>query len=125
MIKIYLSVLASLALLVAAPASAHHSASSFDRTKPIAVSGTVKLFRWTNPHSWITLAVPDGKGGSEEWKVEGPSVSIMARNGWKSSSLKVGDRVRLLVAPNRDGSKGGEFLSVTKADGTVLRFGIV
>lgn len=116
---------AALALGVPGAAMAHHSAASFDRSKPLVVAGTLKVFEWANPHTWMTVTVPDGKGGSEEWRLEGPSVSILARNGWKKDSVKPGEQIRLLVAPNRDGSKGGEFLTVKKADGTVLKFGIV
>jgi len=117
----------AVALMMAVPgtAIAHHSAASFDRSKPLVVAGTLKVFEWANPHTWMTVTVPDGKGGGEEWRLEGPSVSILARNGWKKDSVKPGEQIRLLVAPNRDGSKGGEFLTVKKADGTVLKFGIV
>lgn len=106
-------------------ALAHHSAASFDRSKALVVSGTLKAFQWANPHTWIDLTVPDGKGGTQDWRLEGPSVSILARNGWKKTSITPGEKLRMLVAPNRDGSNGGEFLTVKKADGTTLKFGII
>lgn len=123
----FVRLIAGVALAVATPVAveAHHSAAAFDRSKPISVTGTLKSFEWANPHTWITLVVPDGKGGSEDWRLEGPSVSILARNGWKKDSIATGDKLRLVVAPNRDGSKGGEFLVVKKTDGTTLKFGIV
>ncbi|WP_068086423.1 DUF6152 family protein [Novosphingobium rosa] len=125
--KLAVAMAAVLAATAAVPdaAMAHHSAAAFDRSKPLVVGGTLKVFDWTNPHTWITLVVPDGKGGNEEWRLEGPSISILARNGWKRDSIQPGEKIRLLVAPNRDGSKGGEFLTVKKADGTTLKFGIV
>ncbi|WP_313803736.1 DUF6152 family protein [Sphingobium sp.] len=113
------------AAAVPAVGIAHHSAAAFDRSKPIVVAGTMKKFQWANPHTWIDLTVPDGKGGTQNWRLEGPSVSILARNGWKKDSIRPGEKIRLLVAPNRDGSNGGEFLTVKKADGSVLKFGIV
>jgi len=117
--------LAVVAATASLPASAHHSAAAFDRSKPIVVAGTLKNFQWANPHTWIDLTVPNGSGGSEDWRLEGPSVSILARNGWKKTSIAPGDKLRLLVAPNRDGTKGGEFLTVKKFDGTTLKFGII
>src|SRR4051794_35604916 len=39
------------ALLLTAPALAHHSGAMFDRTKEVTIAGTVKDFQWTNPHS--------------------------------------------------------------------------
>ena len=43
--------------LSAAPlgAQAHHSYSMFDRAKTVTLTGTVKQYQWTNPHSWIQL----------------------------------------------------------------------
>ena len=111
--------------LPATAAMAHHSAVAFDRSNPITLTGKVIKFQWANPHAWIDVAVPDGKGGTDTWRVEGPSVSILARNDWKRDSIKPGETIRLLVAPNRDGSNGGEFLVVKKADGTILKFGII
>ena len=44
------------------PVFAHHSPAAFDRTKEVTLVGTVKEFRWQNPHTWIEVNVPDGKG---------------------------------------------------------------
>ena len=41
------------------PAFAHHSPAAFDRTKKVTLVGTVKEFRWQNPHTWIEVEVPD------------------------------------------------------------------
>jgi hypothetical protein len=103
-------------------AHAHHSAAAFDRQHPYTMSGTIKEFLWSNPHIWMKVLVPNGKGGSDEYELEGPGVSALARNGWNSKSLKSGDTVRLLVAPYRDGSKRGEFMALWKADGTQMKF---
>ena len=116
------------ALTVVAPLSrlsAHHSPAAFDRSQTIIVTGTVKKFAWANPHSWLYMQVPDGKGGDEQWTLEGGSVPVMARNGWTAKSIQTGQKVRVLVAPRKDGTNGGEFLSVTFADGKVLAFGII
>jgi hypothetical protein len=46
-----------LALLPAAPVSAHHGWSSFDTRYAYYVVGTVAYVRWGNPHSEVTLQV--------------------------------------------------------------------
>ena len=112
-------------LFIAVHASAHHSASAFDRSSPLIVMGTVEEFRWTNPHSWVTVQVPNDEGGYDKWVLEGGSTPIMVRNGWTADSLKPGQWVKCLIAPNRDGSTGGELLSVTFKDGSVLAFGVI
>ena len=116
---------AMLFCLLSGVSLAHHSPAAFDRTNPLLVEGTVEEFKWTNPHSWLFVQVPNDNGGTDKWSLEGGSTSVMIRNGWKSSSLQPGMKVKALIAPNRDGSNGGELLSVTFEDGKVLAFGII
>jgi hypothetical protein len=119
------------AAAVTLSAGAHHAATVFDRSKPVIVTGVVKEFRWTSPHAWIYLDVPraansPGNAPHDAWAFEGASISVMVRNGWKSNSLRPGDHVRILAAPRKDGTQGGEFLSVTLTEsGKVLRLGII
>jgi hypothetical protein len=105
---------------LAAPAYAHHSGAMFDRDKTVELVGTIVSFGWTNPHSWIEIDVPNSSGGSDKWGVECNSPNNMARSGWRSTTLKPGDQVTISVHPLRDGTKGGRFISVKLADGTVL-----
>jgi hypothetical protein len=100
------------------PASAHHSFAMFDRTKETPLTGVVKAFQWTNPHSWIQLVVTDASGKSVEWSLEGGSPSVLSRNGWKRTTLRPGDKVKVLINPLKDGAPGGTFLEVTKEDGS-------
>ena len=107
-------------LLMSAPVLAHHSAAGIDRTKTQVVTGTVKEFRWTNPHSWIDLDVADDKGVTQTWSVEMTSPAFLVRAGWKSSTIKAGDKVSITLRPFRNGDQGGLFVSVTLPDGRVL-----
>ncbi len=110
--------LAFAALAAAAPpAQAHHSFAMFDREHPAPVSGTVKDFQWTNPHVWIQVLVPGADGAQEEWGVECTSVNFMRRQGWDRSSLKAGDKVRMLIFPLKDGSHGGQFNKLVELNG--------
>lgn len=107
-------------VLATAAASAHHSSAGIDRTKTVTLNGTVKEFRWANPHSWIDLDVPNAKGAVDTWSIEMTSPTFLLRSGWKSTTLKTGDKVSVTVRPMRDGSPGGLFVSVTLPDGRVL-----
>jgi hypothetical protein len=40
--------------------------------------------------------------------------------GWKRTSLKQGDRVRIYVHPLRSGTRGGAYAGVILADGSTL-----
>jgi hypothetical protein len=109
-----------LGLWVGAPVWAHHSMAGFDRTKTVNVVGTVKQFKWANPHAWIEMEIPNAKGGVESWNVEMTSPAVLIRAGWKSSTLKPGDKVSVAAHPQVSGEPGGIFVSVTLADGTTL-----
>ena len=89
----------------------------YDLSTRATLTGVVKDFLWANPHCWITLAVPDGKGGTEDWTLEGGSVSILVRNGWRANSIAVGDKVELLISTRRDKKPGGEFYTVLEKNG--------
>ena len=112
-------VIAGLLLGGAAPARAHHSGAGVDRTRTVTITGIVKDFRWTNPHSWIDLEVTDGTG-TALWSVEMNPPPFLIRAGWKSSTLKAGDKVSVTLNPIRTGEPGGIFVSVALADGRVL-----
>jgi hypothetical protein len=112
--------IAAVFFALAAPVFAHHSGAMFDRDKTVELVGTVVSFGWTNPHSWIEIEVPNSSGGTDKWGVECNSPNNMARSGWRSTTLKPGDQVTISVHPLRSGEKGGRFISVKLADGTVL-----
>jgi hypothetical protein len=112
--------LVALILLVAGSASAHHSFAMFDRSKETTLVGVVQEFQWTNPHSWIEIDVPNEGGGTDKWSIECNSPNNLARQGWKSSSIKAGDKISVVIWPLRSGEKGGLFISLTLPDGQVL-----
>jgi len=103
-----------------APALAHHSPAPFDRTKEVTLNGTVKEFRWQNPHTWIEVNVPDGKGKVVLWGVELTSPTYLIRAGWKSNIIKPGDKVTVIVNPIRTGEPAGIFRKLILADGREL-----
>jgi len=106
--------------IAGASVAAHHSPVMFDRTVTKTLVGTAVEFAWTNPHSSIQIDVPNDKGGVDRWGVELGSPQSMARNGWRSSSVKPGDKVTVVVNPLKSGEFGGIFVSITLADGRKL-----
>ena len=107
----------ALALFTAGSAWAHHTAAGIDRTKTVTVEGTVKQFKWANPHSWIEVAVPDNKGGVALWNAEMTAPAGLVRAGWKSTTVKPGDKVKIVLRPMIDGTPGGLFVSITLPTG--------
>ena len=94
----------------------------FDRERTIVIKGVVREFQWTNPHTWIQVIVTDETGKQTEWSLEGGSPGILSRNGWKRTSLKAGDRITVEIYPLKDGTPGGSFIEITKADGSRLYY---
>jgi len=105
------------ACVVGAQAQSHHSVAAFDRQNPATLTGTVREFKYTNPHTWIYLMVPDGKGGETQWDLEGGAVNMVVRQGWTSKTLLPGMKVKLLIAPRKDGTDGGEWLRLLEVNG--------
>jgi hypothetical protein len=108
------------ALAAGVAALAHHSSAGIDQTKTVTLNGTIKEFRWANPHSWIDIDVPNDKGVVETWSLEMTAPTFLLRAGWKASTLKSGDKVSIAARPMRDGTPGGLFVSVTLPDGRTL-----
>jgi hypothetical protein len=107
-------------LALAASAWGHHSFAMFDLEKQVTVQGTVKEFQWTNPHCWLQVMVPDGKGGAQEWSFEMGAMGMLARTGWKSTTLKPNDEVTVLMNPLKSGAPSGRLLKVTLPNGQVM-----
>lgn len=109
---------AFLLLCCALPAAAHHSFAMFDHDHQIKVAGTVKDFRWQNPHVYIELNGADAKGGdAKTWTIECANPGILNRIGWKFNMIKPDDKIVVIIAPLRTGEPGALLKQVTLADG--------
>ena len=105
------------ALVLAAPAFAHHSFAIFDQSKVLTVTGTVKQFELVNPHAWLHVALIDDKGQASTWSFEGGSVAQLQQLGWKKENFPVGEKVVVAFRPMKDGSRGGQLMSATPEHG--------
>jgi hypothetical protein len=114
----YLALAAALVAVVpAGQAQAHHSFAMFDQTKEVTVTGTVRQFQWTNPHSYIQLIAKDSSGKEVEWSMEMGAPMYLYARGWRPSTLKVGMVVSIKINPLRNGKPGGVVVDVTTPDG--------
>jgi len=101
-------------------AFAHHSAAGVDQTKTVNLEGIVKTFRWSNPHSYLEIEVQNSKGVAEIWNLEMMPPTYLVPAGWKSNTVKAGDKVKFSARPMKSGDPGGLFVSITLPDGKTL-----
>ena len=101
-------------------AEAHHSFAMFDSTKTLTLSGTVKEFQWTNPHSYIQLLIKDSSGKEVEWSLEMGAPMYLYARGLRPSSLKAGMPVSITINPLRSGAPGGVVLDIKTPDGKFI-----
>ena len=104
-----------------AGASPHHGFAVFDTASQKTITGTVHEFQWTNPHTWVWLDVPNGKGGVDTYGFEGMSPNYLERRGWSRKTLKPGDTITVTYFPLKNGDKGGSFLIGKRPNGEELR----
>jgi hypothetical protein len=97
----------ALTLLVIAALEAHHGSADYHVDREVVVSGTVREWRFTNPHTWVYVTVTRPSGQIEEWNGEGPPLQWATARGWSKTTLKVGETVRLIMYPSRQDSRSG------------------
>ncbi len=102
-------------------ASAHHAFSMYDANKYTKITGTVKTYRWANPHTMVDFAVLTADGKEEAWTAELSPINMLGRKGWASDSLKTGDKIDFVIHPNRENAHYGLLVSAARPDGLVLK----
>jgi hypothetical protein len=114
-------VAAVLAAAALAPAVAHHSfAAVYDGSKMVTLEGTVKEFKFVNPHALVTIDVADDKGAVQLWTVEFGGRLNLTNLGWTETTIRPGERVKISGNPERTGGARIFFSKLVRADGTEL-----
>ena len=112
--KILIVALASVLACLAIPASAHHSAAMFDTSKEVTLTGVVREFQYTNPHSWLLVDVKDKDGTVTTWGFEAEGPSTLLRAGIHRGDLAPGTLITIKGNPHRDGRPAATWISATR-----------
>jgi formylmethanofuran dehydrogenase subunit B len=99
---------------VATQAVAHHSGAMFDDKKEVTLSGTVKEFQYTNPHSWLLVDVKDKSGKVVTWGFEAEGPSSLTRAGIRKSDFAPGTPITITGHPMRDGRPAAAWMKATR-----------
>lgn len=86
----------ALALAGATTAIAHHGWSGYDASKPLTVSGTIKVSGYEHPHGFVRLATAE-----KEWVVTLAPPSRMENRGLPAATLKDGAKATVMGYPSR------------------------
>lgn len=101
-------------------ASAHHSDAMFDRETTLELTGVVREFQFTNPHTWLQVVVTDETGEDTEWSLEWNSPNQLGRQGVRPSTFPAGAEVKVRTNPMRDGTPAGAFVGAQLSDGKTV-----
>ena len=101
-------------------AVAHHSATMFEPVKTVTLTGVVKEFQYTNPHSWLIIDVTGTNGTVTAWGFEAEGPSSLLRAGIRKSDFVPGTKLTITGHPMRDGRSAATWIKATRADGKVF-----
>jgi len=110
------TILATLSL----PVLAHHSTAMFDDANTVTLTGVIKEFQYTNPHSWLIVDVTNDDGTTTTWGFEAEGPTTMMRSGIRKSSLPVGSKITVTGNPMKDGRPAAAWFKAVLEDGTEL-----
>lgn len=101
-----------------ANSTAHHAGVMFDTESTITLTGVVREFQFTNPHSWLLLDVTNEDGSVTTWGFEAEGPTTLMRRGIRFGDFPPGTRLTITGYPMRDGTPAGEWVSaVRESDG--------
>jgi hypothetical protein len=113
-------VIAVAAVATVAPAMAHHSGAMFEDKKEVTLTGVVKEFQFTNPHSWLLVDVTNKDGSVTTWGFEAEGPSTLMQRKIRPSDLTFGTKLTITGNPMRDGRPAAMWIKAVRADGKVL-----
>ena len=85
-----------LLVVTGTPAAAHHGWSSYDSTKELTLTGTIKESGYEHPHGHVRLEVP-----GKVWLVVLAPPSRMTNRGLPASKLRIGATATVVGYPHK------------------------
>ena len=119
--RLGMAAVAAMTLLLGGAAAAHHSFSAeYDDRKPLKVTGTLTMMKWSNPHAWIYVDVKDKNGKVVNWAFETGGANALYRRGWRKQDLVPGTVVTIDAFQARNGTPTANAQSILMPDGKRL-----
>ena len=108
--RIALVVLFGCLMAGVAAVQAHHAvAGIYDLSKEVVLEGKLKKLNFVNPHAQIVLSVQDAKVKTKivDWTLTTASVTSLTTRGFKKSTIKPGDPLKVTILPAINGNPAG------------------
>ena len=107
---------AAILIICSLPAAAHHSSVMFDMNREISVTGVVKEFQYTNPHSWLLVDITNVDGSVTTWGFEAEGPSTLLRAGIRVKDLAPGTKVTVTGHPMKDGRTAAAWIKAVREE---------
>jgi hypothetical protein len=129
-LKTVLYVTAALFLAMPETVGAHHAtATQFDVSRTVKLTGVISKLDWANPHVHLSLDVKSGDAVVEHWDVELASPGGVIVSGLSKDLLKPGTTVSVAGYPAKTNASGDASIQkavcvkqLILADGTIATF---
>jgi hypothetical protein len=108
------AILAAATILPVSVAFAHHSGAMFDDKKEVTLTGVVKEFQFTNPHSWLLVDVKGSDGKVTTWGFEAEGPSTLTRAGIRTRDFLPGTVVTMTGHPMKDGRPAATWIKAVR-----------
>jgi hypothetical protein len=96
------SIAALAAIVLAAPAAAHHGFGRFDPSRDIELEGTITGIDFVNPHAYLYFDAVAADGKVTAMRCEMRAATVLRRSGWTAEMFTSGTRIHVEGNPHRD-----------------------
>src|SRR5690606_5408774 len=93
---------AAAAIVLSAPAWAHHGFGRFDPTRDIELEGTLTGVDFVNPHAYLYFDAAGDDGAVRKMRCEMRAAPVLRRSGWTPEMFVPGSHVTIAGNPHRD-----------------------
>src|SRR5262245_16780325 len=89
--------------------------ASYDANRQVKLQGVVTRIDWVTPNAFFFIDVRDATGTIANWAIDIGNPLELERDGWKRSTLRIGDTVAIDGIPARSEMRQASAKSVTRA----------
>ena len=94
--------------------------ATYDNARQVKFKGIVTRIDWTNPHAFVFVNVADAAGALANWAVEIGNPLDLERDGWKRTTVHIGETVSVEGIPARGMKRQALAKSITRNNARVF-----